>query len=260
MKRKLLAFILILILVLQNGIMVLATPSISIDSGTILLDELSGKMGMVSVFKDDITLWYTVMNKKERLPIQLGNGNYFIQLYEWSREENGKSLYKKIGSEDLYIDKNNEEEFLMSSNPIYWNYDYDSIKLAKELTKNIVINEEKVKIIHNYIVNEIIYDWEWVKDKPTFYVPNIDNTLRSKKGVCYDYSALMAGMLRSLGIKTKLVKGYHVDSDVYHAWNEVFINNEWKLVDTTYDSAYVKAGRKVDIYKSFDSYIKESEF
>ncbi|MBU5438687.1 transglutaminase domain-containing protein [Tissierella sp. MSJ-40] len=47
-------------------------------------------------------------------------------------------------------------------------------------------------------------------------------------------------MLRSQGIPTKLVKGYKNDLKAYHAWNEVLLDNNWVIVDTTYDAALGK--------------------
>jgi transglutaminase/protease-like cytokinesis protein 3 len=43
-------------------------------------------------------------------------------------------------------------------------------------------------------------------------------------------------MLRSQGIPTKLIKGYTDKVDGYHAWNEVLIDRQWVVIDTTYDA------------------------
>ena len=91
-------------------------------------------------------------------------------------------------------------------------------------------------------------------------MPNIEQTLKSKSGICYDYAALMAGMLRSLNIPTKLVKGYKNDLNNYHAWNEVLIEDKWVIIDTTYDAAFVKANREVDMIKSLNEYNKIREY
>ena len=39
-------------------------------------------------------------------------------------------------------------------------------------------------------------------------LPSVDETLKTKKGICFDYAALMTAMLRSQGIPTKLEIGY----------------------------------------------------
>jgi formylglycine-generating enzyme required for sulfatase activity len=58
-------------------------------------------------------------------------------------------------------------------------------------------------------------------------------------GECREYADLMTGLLRSVGLPTRLVKGYWMTGDWWrdtfrpkgHAWNEVFIDSEWKHLD-----------------------------
>ena len=65
----------------------------------------------------------------------------------------------------------------------------------------------------------------------TTYLPDVDSTLSEKKGICFDFAALMCCMLRSQGIPTQLVIGY-ADA-CYHAWNRVYVDGQWRLIDTT---------------------------
>ena len=75
----------------------------------------------------------------------------------------------------------------------------------------------------------------------------VDKVLEAKKGICFDYSAVMAAMLRSQGIPCKLVIGYA--GTVYHAWINVYIEGvgwvdkaiyfdgkTWTLMDPTFVS------------------------
>lgn len=76
-----------------------------------------------------------------------------------------------------------------------------------------------------------------------------------KKGICFDYAALMTSMLRSQNIPTKLEVGY--SGDAYHAWISTYIDDKgwvddiiqfdgdtWQIMDPTLaatnDSAAVK--------------------
>ena len=69
-----------------------------------------------------------------------------------------------------------------------------------------------------------------------------------EKGICFDYAALMAGMVRSLGIPCKLVVGYA--GSAYHAWisiwteesgwvdNVIFFNGtSWQRMEPTFASS-----------------------
>jgi len=93
-------------------------------------------------------------------------------------------------------------------------------------------------------------------------LPNIDKTLTSGKGICYDFSSVFAAMLRSQGIPVKLVKGYTTNVEGYHAWNEVYNSEtgEWIVVDTTYDVVIKDAGRAVSMAKETANYSKVYEY
>jgi len=215
-----------------------------------------GKNMRVLVEKNSERYYYSLNNKEEILPLQLGKGNYNIKVLE----NISGNRYRVVSKDTIFIkDFNDKESFLVSAQPVYWKEGQAS-KLAKELTKNKESTIDKVEEIYDYITQNIVYDYDKIKDLTDDYVPNIEQTLKSKSGICYDYAALMAGMLRSLNIPTKLVKGYKNDLNNYHAWNEVLIEDKWVIIDTTYDAAFVKANREVDMIKSLNEYNKIREY
>ena len=118
---------------------------------------------------------------------------------------------------------------------------------------------EKVEAVYNYIVKNIKYDYNKVSNISTDYVPDLDNIITSKKGICYDYAALFAGILRSEGIHTKLIKGYKNDLTAYHAWNEVYLDGDWVLVDTTYDAS-LSSLQELSMIKFSKAYNKDREY
>ena len=78
-----------------------------------------------------------------------------------------------------------------------------------------------------------------------FDASKLAETIKEKKGICFDYAALMAAMLRSQRIPTKLEFGYA--GDAYHAWVTTYIEDEgwingiikfdgvdWTLMDPTF--------------------------
>ena len=106
---------------------------------------------------------------------------------------------------------------------------------------------EKVAAIYNYVVRTLSYDYDKAATVQSGYLPNLDEVLRAKKGICFDYAALMTGMLRSQGIPCKLVIGYA--GTVYHAWISVwsedtgwidsaiyFNGTTWQRMDPTFAS------------------------
>ena len=66
-------------------------------------------------------------------------------------------------------------------------------------------------------------------------------------------------MLRSLNIPTKLVTGFSDNIKGYHAWNEVLINDNWIIIDTTYDSQLKKC-KDLKMIKSENLYEKVYEY
>ena len=132
----------------------------------------------------------------------------------------------------------------------YVNYSKDSkaVKLAQELVKDAKDNLGKVKAVYNWVVTNLSYDYDKAKTVQSGYLPNVDKVMAEKKGICFDYSALMSAMLRSQGVPVKLVVGY-TSTGEYHAWINVwseesgwmnnviyFDGNSWKLMDPTFAS------------------------
>ena len=98
--------------------------------------------------------------------------------------------------------------------------------------------------VYDYVTKKIKYDNDKAADVPVDYVPDIDEVLKDKKGICFDYASLMSAMLRSQNIPTKLVVGY--SGTAYHAWISVWLEEtgwvdniiefdgtDWSLMDPT---------------------------
>lgn len=199
---------------------------------------------------------YPLNMDKESIPLQFGNGNYSVKILE---NIQGKR-YRVVSKKDVFLDACGNEIFLNSTQPVYWDKSKGISNLAKTITKDSHSEREKVEKVYDYILKNIEYDnhkIEYIKDT---YVPDIMDTINSKKGICYDYSATFAGLLRSLGIPTKLIKGYKNDLKSYHAWNEVLIDNTWYIIDTTYDTPLQNSSKDVKMIKEASQYEKIKEY
>jgi len=189
----------------------------------------------ILIAKDNNNYFYNLTNLNERFPLQLGNGEYNVSILE--KVEGNE--YVQVTEQVVSLNLENENNMFLSSNKqINWNENMKAIKLAEKLTENSKSDEEKLKIIHEFIISNIVYDDEKINTISSDYVPNIDAILESSKGICYDYAVMLATMLRSVDIPTKLVNGYKNDIDSYHAWNQVFLDGKWVNIDTTYDAYY----------------------
>lgn len=81
-------------------------------------------------------------------------------------------------------------------------------------------------------------------DERKTYRPDPDATVKSQKGICWDFAVLAKVMLESQGIKCRVVIG-HSDNE-YHAWNDVWLDGEW----VRYDMTAMVIGRPRITYKA----------
>lgn len=210
------------------------------------------------VQKDGTTLYYNLsgFEDRETFPLQMGEGSYTIAVLE----NIGENRYKQVIKETVEVAKINPlDVYLQSIQLINWNDDSYAVKKADELTHNTKSNEEKVKAVYEYIMQNYAYDSEKT-ELPYNYLPDIDKMAKAQKGMCYDFSSLFASMLRSVDIPTKLVKGYGDKVKGYHAWNEVYIDGKWLTIDTSFDAQMAQNKHGLSIYKDSSNYDKISEF
>lgn len=188
----------------------------------------------------------------DTFPLTAGNGSYTLQVLE---NVAGDTYTVSLAQS---INVSIEDEFLPFLYPNqYVNFHTDSKAVSKgsDLAKDTYSDLDVVQNIYNYVIKNISYDTEKAQNISYGYVPDIDDTLSSKKGICFDYAALMASMLRSQNIPTKLEVGY--SGDAYHAWISTYIDDKgwvddiiqfngdtWQIMDPTLaatnDSAAVK--------------------
>ena len=188
----------------------------------------------------------------DTFPLTAGNGSYALQVLE---NVAGDTYTVSLAQS---INVSIEDEFLPFLYPNqYVNFHTDSKAVSKgsDLAKDTYSDLDVVQNIYNYVIKNISYDTEKAQNVSYGYVPDIDDTLSSKKGICFDYAALMTSMLRSQNIPTKLEVGY--SGDAYHAWISTDIDDKgwvddiiqfngdsWQIMDPTLaatnDSAAVK--------------------
>ena len=220
------------------------------NSVNISASSLTAKSKVI-VEKGNERYYYNLNNVEESIPLQFGSGKYMVKVVEHI----SGNKYKVIKKSEFDVKEQLLRELYTASNqPVYWKGQNQTVELGKQLTKNVDSEMEKVKVIYNYIVKNINYDHNKMKTLSDSYVAELDKILFSKNGICYDYASLFAGILRSQGIPTKLVKGYKSDLKEYHAWNEVFIDNKWVAIDTTYDAALKASKTKVSMIKEKSEY------
>ncbi|AIQ66846.1 transglutaminase-like domain-containing protein [Paenibacillus graminis] len=258
-------FSLLTLFVVATSVQTGSAEAASTDSGWLNTSQLNQGVIAVSyevpkdkriklmITKDNNSYTYNLYASKpnETFPLQQGNGSYKVSVLE----NTTGNKYKVISSETVDLSLSNANTVYLSSvQNVKWSSSDKSVLKAAQLTQGLTTDEQKVKAIYNYIVSNVKYDYSLASSVTTDYIPNNDNTLATKKGICYDYASLFATMLRSQGIPTKLVMGNTSYVTSYHAWNEVLLDGKWVTIDTTVDAGLGKNNKDTGLIKVASKY------
>lgn len=161
-----------------------------------------------------------------------GDGNYTVTLY---RNVSGTS-YKAVANTSVAVTMNSTlAPYLASTAEITFAKGDAVSQTAVALCQGKNSTEDKLIAMYNYISENFTYDYALAAQVKSGavknYTPDTGAILASRKGVCYDLSALFAAMCRSQDIPCALVKGQMFGG--YHAWNMVYVNDQWVAFDLT---------------------------
>lgn len=220
-----------------------------------------GKRVKTRVQNADLKYDYDLFGREnfEYFPLQMGSGNYNVSVFE----NISGNRYRQVKARNIKAEiKNPLDVFRASVQTVNWNPEMKIIKKASELTKGLKTDKQKITAIYNFVIDTFSYDYDKINNIELTYVPDIEKIYDEKKGICYDYSAVFAAMLRSQGIPAKLIKGYTDLVKEYHAWNEVYLADEkrWIVIDTTYDSSLKKMNKKFAMEKDSKKYRGAKEY
>lgn len=200
----------------------------------------------------------------EDFPLQYGSGEYTARI--WQNIKDKEYFAVKTKSFDVAI-PDEESVYLNSIQNVNWNYDMKPIKDIRYIVAaSLKEKSGDLKFscgtdIYSYIASHIKYDDSKIYDLEYDYLPDIEKTYSEEKGICYDYASLFASMLRSINIPAKLVKGYaDYSPQTYHAWNEVYFDGKWMVIDITRDASLLAQGATFNIEKDPGDYTKVYEY
>lgn len=182
----------------------------------------------------------------DTFPLTSGDGRYQISVFEHVRNSQyalatSKTISVKLDSPLLpYLYPNQYVNYSSNSQTVA-----KGIQLAAQADSQIQI----VQSIYNFVISSLTYDTQKAATVKSGYLPAVDSILRSGKGICFDYAAVMATMLRSQNIPTRMEIGY-ASGGIYHAWISVYLKEQgwvngiiyfdgqsWKLMDPTFASS-----------------------
>lgn len=144
----------------------------------------------------------------------------------------GDYLYWHLSStSSKYFKKTNYVEFEISIKYLStYKQELEVDKKVKSVLDKLNVYDasdyEKVKAVHDYIVQNIDYDKSLTRY--TAY-----DAIIKENVVCQGFASLTYKMLKELGVDVRVISGY--SKNQAHGWNIVKINNKWYNIDNTWD-------------------------
>ncbi|MCR5666845.1 MAG: transglutaminase-like domain-containing protein [Eubacterium sp.] len=226
------------------------------EDGSVLVDETKLSSGYLAISaEEDNELKLKITHSEESyiydiandgtaefFPLNMGDGTYEVVILGFVSE----AKYAKIFSADYEVSMENEfDPYIRPNKVVTYSQDSECVKLVTELAKKAEDDADLVSIVYEYLCDHVSYDNEKAETVESGYLPNPDETLETGKGICFDYAALAASMFRSAGIPCQLITGYVSPSNVYHAWNKVYLESQgWVTVEIAADA---KDWNRIDI-------------
>ena len=147
--------------------------------------------------------------------------------------------------------------YLLNGGTTLW--DTQTEELADEICAGCDTDAEKVQAIYSWMVANLEYDYDY---HVVFQYFDVRKTLRTKQGVCFDFSHLFAALCRSQNIPCYAVDGIsYKDNNVQHTWNRVYYDGFWWNMDVTNDISSTAAGKSVYGFRKLDgAFVPDEDF
>lgn len=160
----------------------------------------------------------------------------------------------------ISININNLGRIQVHVNKLYKQSDIELIdkevnRIYNALITPTMTDREKIRVLHDYVVNHTTYDKTWVSEKnKTSKANTAYGPLYNKVALCGGYTDLMQLFLEKMKIKS-----YKIATN-NHIWNYIYVENSWKHLDTTWDDPVTNTGRNLLKYDYFLITTKQLEF
>ena len=146
---------------------------------------------------------------------------------------------------NVYIDNGNENNYFIDEFTSQSQVE-NAISQIEQLKNQILENRsgnayEDIKMVHDYLVDNIEYDTTISKEN----IYNVYGALINRTAVCEGYARSFKYLMDELGIPCTLVigKGTNAQGQTEnHAWNYVQLNGNWYAIDCTWDDPVSTTG------------------
>lgn len=185
----------------------------------------------------------------QTFPLTQGSGTYTVNILE---NAGGDSYYFTDSASFTANISDDHTLFLYPNQFVDFNEDTALVSTARELAEGCKDDLALVERAYTYTMEQLTYDDYKAATVKSGYVPAIDEVLAQGTGICFDYASVLATILRSQGIPTKLQVGNAYNpgdpsNPIYHAWVSVYTDEtgwingiiqfdgvNWRLMDPTF--------------------------
>ena len=238
----------------------------AVKEGYVAVSATSKSRLKFQVICGDVTYNYDMASDgtPSIFPLQSGSGAYRFRVMENVSESRYAELYS--AGCDVMLE-NDFAPFLRTNDYVPYDKNAKCVTKAKEISSGAADAVGVVAGVYEFVCATVTYDREKASTVQAGYLPEPDETMKTGKGICFDYASLAAAMLRSQGIPTKMVFGYVSPNDLYHAWNMFYTEEtgwvtvgfqvsagDWNRLDLTFsaggaDGAFIGDGNNyTDLY------------
>ena len=238
----------------KTGVTVYANEKASVDAsnlaeGYLMVKYTGGKSVRIKVQitkSGGATYTYDLNNTGavETFPLTEGDGTYTVKVFE---NTTGTKYAQAFSTSVTMTLRNDFLPFLYPNQYVNYTMDAQTVAVGAQLCTGKTDDLAKVTAVFDWVVDSFTYDYDKAATVQSGYLPVVDTVLAEKKGICFDYAAVMSAMLRSQNIPCKLIVGYA--GTVYHAWINVYIDGvgwvdhliyfngeDWSMMDPTFVS------------------------
>jgi transglutaminase-like putative cysteine protease len=189
-------------------------------------DNKNIKVQITNTGTDDGTYTYDLNpnGAYQALPLSQGDGKYDVAVY--TNIEGNKYAVAAQKTVTMKL-KDEFSPFLRPSQYVDYTADSKCVAKASELAQGAKSDMGAAEQIYLFVIDNVTYDYDKASSVQSGYLPNVDETLESGKGICFDFASLTTAMLRSQGIPCKLIIGYA--GTAYHSWIAIYSKETGKF-------------------------------
>lgn len=232
-----------------SGTMVLGNEIVTVDASNtaegyvmVCYQGTAEKVKLQITTPEAVTYSYNLRTGNyETFPLSGESGDYEVKVLEHVQDEMYAVSFSTLISATI---SDEFKPFLYPNQYVWFESGDKTTALGMEISERSSNDLDYVEQVYRYVIEHITYDDALAETVQADYLPVNDKTLEAGKGICFDYASLMAALLRSQNIPTKLEVGY--SGDAYHAWISVYLKEKgwingiiefdgtsWSLMDPT---------------------------